>query len=66
MLNSGKKIRDFRDKINKYSNSCFVRKQNSVRNKKPYPHPFKLNGRSLIHICDKLNIFAVSMARQAF
>jgi hypothetical protein len=35
MLNSGKK---FRDKKNKYSNSCVVRKKNSERNKKPY-HP---------------------------
>jgi hypothetical protein len=36
MLNSGKKIRD---KKNKYSNSCVVRKKNSERNKKPYPPP---------------------------
>ena len=35
MLNSGKKIRALRDKINKYSNSCVVRKKNSERNKKP-------------------------------
>ena len=35
MLNSGKKICALRDKINKYSNSCVVRKQISVRNKKP-------------------------------
>ena len=46
MLNSGKKIRALRDKKNKYSNSCVVRKKNSERNKKPYP-PFKLNDRSL-------------------
>ena len=32
MLNSGKKIRD---KKNKYSNSRVVRKKNSERNKKP-------------------------------
>jgi hypothetical protein len=35
MLNSGKKIRSLRDKINKYSNSRVDRKQNSERNKKP-------------------------------
>ena len=35
MLNSGKKFRALRDKTNKYSNSCVVRKQNSERNKKP-------------------------------
>ena len=36
MLNSGKKIRSFRDKKkNKYSNSRFVRKKISERNKKP-------------------------------
>jgi hypothetical protein len=34
MLKSGKKIRAERDK-KKYSNSCVVRKKNSVRNKKP-------------------------------
>ena len=39
MLNSGKKIRALRDKKNKYSNSCIVRKKNSERNKKPYPPP---------------------------
>ena len=33
MLNSS------RDKINKYSNSCVVRKINSEQNKKPYPPP---------------------------
>ena len=33
MLNCGKKIRDTRDKKNKYSNSCVVRKKK--RNKKP-------------------------------
>ena len=32
MINSGKK---FRDKKDKYSNSCVVRKKNSERNKKP-------------------------------
>ena len=47
MWNSGKKFRALRDKKNKYSNSCVVRKKNSERNKKPYP-PFKLNGRSLM------------------
>jgi hypothetical protein len=35
MLNSGKKIRALRDKKNKYSNFCVVRKENSERNKKP-------------------------------
>ena len=35
MLNSGKKIRALRDKINKYSNSRVVQKKNSERNKKP-------------------------------
>ena len=35
MVNSGKKIRSLRDKTNKYSNSCVVRKNNSERNKKP-------------------------------
>ena len=34
MLNSGKKIRALRDKMNKYSNSCVVRKKNSERTKK--------------------------------
>ena len=33
MLNSGKKICALRDKKNKYSNSCVVRKKNSERNK---------------------------------
>ena len=46
MLNSGER--------KKYSNSRVVRKKNSERNKKtitpsPLP-PFKLNGRSLIHV----------------
>ena len=36
MLNSGKKIRD---KKNKYSNSCVFRKKNSERNKKPFLKP---------------------------
>ena len=44
MLNSGKKFRASRDKKNKYSNSCVVRKKNSER----IIIPFKLNGRSLI------------------
>ena len=38
MLNFGEK---------KNSNSCVVRKKISEGNKKPYPPPFKLNGRSL-------------------
>ena len=50
MLNSGKKFRALSDKKNKYSNSRVVQKNNSERNKKPYPPPhFKLNGRSLIN-----------------
>ena len=49
MLNSGKKIDALRNKKNKYSNSCVVRKKNSEQNKKPKPPPpFKLNGRSLM------------------
>jgi hypothetical protein len=39
MLNSGKKFRALRDKINKYSNSRVVRKKNSERKKKPFPPP---------------------------
>ena len=35
MLNSGKKFRALRDKTNKYTNSCVVRKKISDRNKKP-------------------------------
>ena len=35
MLNSGKIFRASRNKKNKYSNSCVVRKKNSERNKKP-------------------------------
>ena len=35
MLNSGKKICALRDKRNKYSNFCVVRKKISERNKKP-------------------------------
>jgi hypothetical protein len=35
MLNSGKKFRVLHDKINKYSNSCVIRKSFSKRNKKP-------------------------------
>ena len=47
MLYSGKKFSALREKKKKYSHSCDVRKKNSERNKKPYPLPFKLNGRSL-------------------
>ena len=39
MLNSGKKFRALSDKKNKYSNSRVVQKNNSERNKKPYPPP---------------------------
>jgi hypothetical protein len=48
MLNSGSKIGALRDKKNKYSNSCDVRKKNSQRNKKHNPPTplFKLNGSS--------------------
>ena len=47
MFNSGKKSRQ-----KKNTNSCVVRKKNSVRDKKPYPPPpphtpLELNGRSL-------------------
>ena len=35
MLNSGKKFPASRDKKNKYSNSCVVRKKISERNRKP-------------------------------
>jgi hypothetical protein len=35
MLNPGKTFRVMRDKKNKYSNSCVVRKKNSEQNKKP-------------------------------
>ena len=42
MLNPGKKNCASRDKKNKYSNSCVVRKRNSERNKKPYPPPFQV------------------------
>ena len=35
MLNPGNKIRALRDKKNKYSNFCVVRKKISERNKKP-------------------------------
>ena len=39
MLNSGKKIRALRDKKNKYSNSCVVRKKilNETKNLNPPP-----------------------------
>ena len=46
MLNSGKKIRTLLDKINKYSNSCVVRKK-ILNETKTITPPFKLNGRSL-------------------
>ena len=35
MLNSGNKFCALRDKKNKYSNSCVVRKKKSERDKKP-------------------------------
>ena len=57
MLYSGKKIRALHDSKNKYSNSRVVRKKNSEQNKKTYPHPCKLNGRSL-----KLFFLALSVA----
>jgi DNA-directed RNA polymerase subunit K/omega len=37
MLNSGKKIRALRDKKNKYSNSCVVRKRTKQKNLNPSP-----------------------------
>ena len=46
MLNSGKKIRALRDKINKYSNSPVVRKK-ILNETKNHNSPYKLNGRSL-------------------
>jgi hypothetical protein len=49
MLNSGKKNSRFARQKNKYSNSCAVGKKNSERNKKPYPPPCKLNGRSFTY-----------------
>ena len=45
-----------RDKKNKYSNSCVVRKKISEWNKNHNPPPFKLNGRSLSEIHNKINI----------
>ena len=42
MLNSGKKMCALRNKKNKYSNSCVVRKKNSERNKKPLPTPLQV------------------------
>ena len=39
MLNSGKKIRALRDKKNKYSNSCVVRKTISERKQKNITPP---------------------------
>ena len=42
MLNSGKKNCALRDKKNKYSNSCVVRKNVFERNKKPYPPPLQV------------------------
>ena len=35
MFHSGKKFPALRDKKDKYSNSCVIRKTNSERNKKP-------------------------------
>ena len=37
MLNTGKKFHAMRDKKNKYSNSCVVRKKNSERKKNHNP-----------------------------
>ena len=39
MFNSGKKFGALRDKKNKYSNSCVVRKKSSERNKKKITPP---------------------------
>ena len=50
MWGSGKKFRALRNKKNKYSDSCVVRKKilNETKNHNPPPPPpFKLNGRSL-------------------
>ena len=42
MLNSGKKNCALRDKKNKYSNSCVVRKKNSEQRKKKKALHFEL------------------------
>ena len=42
MLNSGKKICALRDKKNKYSNSCVVRKKNSERINKTITPPLQV------------------------
>ena len=50
MLNSGKKNWASRDKKNKYSNSCVVRKTNFCTKQRTITPPFKLNGRSLVPV----------------
>ena len=47
MLNSGKKICALRDKKKNILTLVLSGKKNYERNKKKYPPPFKLNGRSL-------------------
>ena len=61
MLNSGKKIHALRDKENKYSNSCVVRKIFFLNETKtitlpPPPPPFKLNGRSLSDLITAIKV----------
>ena len=60
MLNSGKKIRALLYKINKYSNSCVVRKKILNETKNHNPPPFKLNGRSLIGYYYSINKWVFS------
>ena len=66
MLNFGKKICTSRDKKNKYSNSCVVRKKNSERNKKPYLPPFKLNGRPLMVLMNFIYFYPTSSQKLSF
>ena len=47
MLKAGKKICALRDKKKEIFYLLYCPKKNSERNKKPYPPPCKLNGRSL-------------------
>jgi hypothetical protein len=51
MLNSGKKICALRDKKNKYSNSRFVRKKNSERNKITISPPLQVKWSLKLLLC---------------
>ena len=60
MLNFGKKIRGLRDKKNKYSNSCVVRKKilNETKNHNPplqvkWSVPYKRPQNKCVVICGK-------------